>query len=305
MSENKEQNTDQTLTKEQEILKKVKSIEIKTRGLVNELFSGEYHTVFKGRGMNFSEVREYSIGDDVRDIDWNVTARARTPYIKVYEEERELVLMLMVDISGSGDYGSDKQFKREIATEIAAVLAFSAIRNNDKVGLILFSDKIEKYIPPKKGKGHVFVILRELLSFKPSSTGTSLEIALEFFKSVQKKKASAFLISDFFDDDFEKGIQIVAKKHDLIAIKTADKQESKIPHKGFYALQDNETKEDFFLDLSNKQNREILLNQIKVNLEKLDLIFKRNKVDSVEIDINKSYVEPLKAFFRKRTRKIH
>lgn len=301
----KENKQNKALTKEQEIIKKVKQIEIKTRGLVNELFSGEYHTVFKGRGMNFSEVREYSIGDDVRDIDWNVTARARAPYIKVYEEERELVLMLLVDISGSGNYGSGENFKRQIATEIAAVLAFSAIKNNDKVGLILFSDKIEKYIPPKKGKGHVFRLLRELLYFKEESKGTSIEKALEFFNSIQKKKTTSFLISDFFDNEFEKGMQIVARKHDLIALKIFDKKEESLPLEGFYTLLDNETGEEFLVDLQNKENRKILLEQIVNNKEKLNLIFKRGKVDAVEIDINSSYVEPLKSFFQKRTRKIH
>ncbi|MCK5760632.1 MAG: DUF58 domain-containing protein, partial [Candidatus Delongbacteria bacterium] len=211
--------------KQKEILKKVRYLDIKTRKIINELFGGEYHSVFKGRGMNFSEVREYSYGDDIRNIDWNVTARMRKPFVKIFEEERELVLMLIVDISASEYFGSEENFKREIAAEIGALLAFSAVKNNDKVGLILFSDKIEKFIPPKKGRSHVFRLIRELLFFEPDSQRTSIEEALVFFNNVQKKKSIAFLISDFADENYEKGLQIVSKKHDLVAIDIYDKLE--------------------------------------------------------------------------------
>lgn len=286
--------------REKEILKKVKYIEIKTRGIVNEHFSGEYHSAFKGRGMNFSEVREYSYGDDIRNIDWNVTARMRHPYIKVFEEERELVLMLMVDISGSGAFGTDTYYKREIAAEIAATLAFSAIKNNDKVGLILFSDEIEKFIVPKKGKHHVFRIIRELLFHKPKSKGTNIQMALEFFNKVQKKRSSAFLISDFLDDNYEKGLQIASKRHDLVAVELFDKREGDIRNLGLVNLFDNETGQEFLLDLSSKRNREI----IKKNFEKLakdrKKLLNKNKVDMVSVDINKSYVKPLMLFFKKR-----
>ena len=291
--------------KEKELLKKVKSIEIKTRGIVNELFSGEYHTVFKGRGMNFSEVREYSYGDDVRNIDWNVTARTRTPHIKVFEEERELVLMLLVDISGSGSFGSKDSFKREIAAEIGAVLAFSAIKNSDKVGLIMFSDKIEKFVPPKKGKAHVFRIIRELLHHQPTSMGTSIETALEYFNKVQKKKSTSFIISDFLDDNYLKGLQVASKRHDLIAIELFDQSERIIPSLGLCELMDNETGESFCVDLSSKRNRKLMQKKQDDFFSSRDVLLKKNKIDKVSIDINESYVFPLRAFFRGRTRKLH
>lgn len=288
--------------KEKEIIKKVKRIEIKTRGVVNELFSGEYHTVFKGRGMNFAEVREYSYGDDIRNIDWNVTARMRHPFVKVFEEEREMVLMLLVDISGSGAFGSVNSYKREIATEIGAVLAFSAIKNNDKVGLILFSDKIEKFIPPKKGKSHVFRIIRELIYFRNESNGTSLEKALEYFTRVQKKKSTAFLISDFQDDNFDTGMQIVGRKHDLIAIELFDKKEREIPKIGLCQIKDNETGEVVCIDLSSEKNRLRLKKLHQTYIAKRDSLFKKCKVDKVLIDINLSYINPLMNLFKKRSR---
>ncbi len=291
--------------REKELLKKVRLLEIKTRGMVNEIFSGEYHTVFKGRGMNFSEVREYSYGDDIRDIDWNVTARMRNPYIKVFEEERELVLMLIVDVSSSGNFGSEKNLKKEIATELGAILAFSAIKNNDKVGLILFSDKIEKFVPPKKGKSHVFRIIRELLYYTPVSDKTSLETALEYFNNVQKKRSTAFLISDFLDDNYEKGLQIASKRHDLIGVELYDERERTLPEIGLVDIYDNETREEYTVDLANRRNRLLLKREIEKNILKRDNLFKKNKVDRIEIDINKSYVKPLQNFFRKRTRKQH
>jgi len=288
--------------KEKEIIKKVKRIEIKTRGIVNELFSGEYHTVFKGRGMNFAEVREYSYGDDIRNIDWNVTARMRHPFVKVFEEEREMVLMLLVDISGSGAFGSEQAFKREIATEIGAVLAFSAIKNNDKVGLILFSDKIEKFIPPQKGKSHVFRIIRELIYFQNESQGTSIETALEYFTRVQKKKCTAFLISDFQDDKFDKGMQVVGKKHDLIALELFDKKEREVPKVGLCQVRDNETGEIICVDLSSAENRRHLTKLHQDHLAKRDQLFKKCKVDKALIDINASYINPLMSLFKKRSR---
>ena len=297
-------NTNSSSTdKEKDILKKVKKIEIKTRGIVNEVFSGEYHTVFKGRGMNFAEVREYSYGDDVRNIDWNVTARTRTPQVKVFEEERELVLMLMVDISGSGSFGFDENCKREIATEIGAVLAFSAIKNNDKVGLILFSDKIEKFVPPAKGKSHVFRIIRELIYHKSESNGTSLGAVLEYLNKVQKKKCTTFLISDFIDDkNYEKGLQIVAKRHDLIAIDLFSKNEREISKMGLNYFFDNETGKTVCVDV-NKKNKELINKNISEVVNKREKLFKKNKVDKVSIDIDESYTTPLMLFFKNRHRR--
>lgn len=286
--------------KQKEILKKVRYLDIKTRKIINELFGGEYHSVFKGRGMNFSEVREYSYGDDIRNIDWNVTARMRKPFVKVFEEERELVLMLVVDISASGYFGSGENFKREIAAEIGALLAFSAVKNNDKVGLILFSDKIEKFIPPQKGRSHVFRLIRELLFFEPDSKNTSIEEALVFFNNVQKKKSIAFLISDFADENYEKGLQIVSKKHDLVAIDIFDKIEEDLPTSGLYDFYDNETEEIITIDLSVKGNREIIRNDINTKLESRLRMFKKNKIDNIRIESNSPYIESFIRFFKQR-----
>ena len=286
--------------KQKEILKKVRYLDIKTRKIINELFGGEYHSVFKGRGMNFSEVREYSYGDDIRNIDWNVTARMRKPFVKIFEEERELVLMLIVDISASGYFGSEENFKREIAAEIGALLAFSAVKNNDKVGLILFSDKIEKFIPPKKGRSHVFRLIRELLFFEPDSQKTSIEEALVFFNNVQKKKSIAFLISDFADENYEKGLQIVSKKHDLVAIDIYDKLEEQLPSRGLFDFFDNETGEVISIDLSSKTNRELIKkDQLRI-LESRDKMFKKNKIDNIRLEINSPYIESFIRFFKKR-----
>ena len=289
--------------KQKEILKKVRFIDLKTRKAVNELFGGEYHSVFKGRGMNFSQVREYSYGDDIRSIDWNVTARMRKPFVKVFEEERELILMLVVDISASGMFGSVENLKREISAEIAALLAFSAVKNNDKVGLILFSDKIEKFIPPKKGRSHVFRIIRELLFYKAESKGTSIESALEFLNNIQKKKAISFVISDFLDSNYEKGLQIVAKKHDLIAIDIFDKREHELPEKGVYEFYDNESGKRMLVDLSSRQNREAIKENVKNRISARKKLFRKNKVENISMDINKPYIEPLIGFFRKRKTK--
>ncbi len=289
--------------KQKEILKKVRFIDLKTRKAVNELFGGEYHSVFKGRGMNFSQVREYSYGDDIRSIDWNVTARMRKPFVKVFEEERELVLMLVVDISASGNFGSVENLKREISAEIAALLAFSAVKNNDKVGLILFSDKIEKFIPPKKGRSHVFRIIRELLFYKPESAGTSIEEALVFLNNIQKKKAITFLISDFMDSNYEKGLQIVSKKHDLITIEVFDRRERELPEKGLYEFFDNETGKTMLVDLSSRPNRETIKKTVADKTASRTKLFRKNKVESISMEINKPYIEPLIAFFRKRKSK--
>jgi len=289
--------------KQKEILKKVRFIDLKTRKAVNELFGGEYHSVFKGRGMNFSQVREYSYGDDIRAIDWNVTARMRKPFVKIFEEERELILMLVVDISASGMFGSADSLKREISAEIAALLAFSAVKNNDKVGLILFSDKIEKFIPPKKGRSHVFRIIRELLFFKAESKGTSIESALEFLNNIQKKKAISFVISDFLDSNYEKGLQIVAKKHDLIAIDIFDKREHELPEKGVYEFYDNESGKRMLVDLSSRSNREAIKENVKNRIAIRTKLFRKNKVENISMDINKPYIEPLIGFFRKRKTK--
>ena len=286
--------------KQKEILKKVRYLDIKTRKIINELFGGEYHSVFKGRGMNFSEVREYSYGDDIRNIDWNVTARMRKPFVKIFEEERELVLMLIVDISASGYFGSEENLKREIAAEIGALLAFSAVKNNDKVGLILFSDKIEKFIPPKKGRSHVFRLIRELLFFEPDSPRTSLEEALVFFNNVQKKKSIAFLISDFADKDYEKGLQIVSKKHDLVAIDIYDKLEEQLPQRGLFDFMDSETGEIISIDLSSGTNREIIKKDQLEILESRNKMFKKNKIDNMRLEINSPYIESFIRFFKKR-----
>ncbi|MDA3837519.1 MAG: DUF58 domain-containing protein [Candidatus Delongbacteria bacterium] len=286
--------------KQKEILKKVRYLDIKTRKIINELFGGEYHSAFKGRGMNFSEVREYSYGDDIRNIDWNVTARMRKPFVKVFEEERELVLMLIVDISASGYFGSGENFKREIAAEIGALLAFSAVKNNDKVGLILFSDKIEKFISPQKGRSHVFRLIRELLFFEPDSIKTSLEEALVFFNKVQKKKSIAFLISDFADENYEKGLQIVSKKHDLVAIDIFDKVEEELQASGLYDFYDNETGEIITIDLSVKGNRDIIKKDINTKSESRLRMFKKNKIDNIRIEANSPYIESFIRFFKKR-----
>ncbi len=289
--------------KQKEILKKVRFIDLKTRKAVNELFGGEYHSVFKGRGMNFSQVREYSYGDDIRSIDWNVTARMKKPFVKVFEEERELVLMLLVDISASGNFGSGENFKREIAAEIAALLAFSAVKNNDKVGLVLFSDQVEKFIPPKKGRSHVFRIIRELLFFKPTSKGTSIETALEFLNNVQKKKSISFLISDFMDEGYEKGLQIVSKKHDLIAVDLYDKREKELPERGLYEFYDNETGKKILIDLSSNINRGIIESNINRKAVRKSRLFRKNRIENISMDINQPYIKPLISFFRKRKTK--
>lgn len=284
-----------------ELLKKVRKIEIKTRRLSDHIFGGEYHSTFKGRGMTFSEVRQYQFGDDVRNIDWNVTARYNEPFVKVFEEERELTMMLMVDISGSKLFGSVDQFKNEIATEIAATLAFSATQNNDKIGLILFSDEIELYIPPKKGRSHVLRIIRELIEFEPKSKLTNISEALKFLSNVMKKKAIVFLLSDFItDDNYEHNLKISAGKHDITGIRIFDKREAEIPNLGMVQMEDEETGE---LVLVNTTSRSVRQNYSKYYNEKVDHYkdtFKKSGSGTIDCRVDESYVKKLLGYFKTR-----
>lgn len=284
-----------------DLLKKVRKIEIKTRGLSRQIFSGEYHSAFKGRGMAFSEVREYTPGDDVRTIDWNVTARFNSPYVKVFEEERELSVVLLVDVSASGSFGTLKQYKKDLITELSAVVAFSATTNNDKIGIIFFSDKIEKFIPPKKGKSHVLRIIRELINFKAESKGTDLELALKYLTNVIKKRSTVFLLSDFYaKENYTDALKIANKKHDLIALKINDKAEQEIPKVGLIKLKDNETGKIVWADTSSKEFQK----QFKVNVLKRehDLKDRFNKcgVDYCEIYTHEGYIKPLMNLFKRR-----
>jgi uncharacterized protein (DUF58 family) len=283
-----------------ELLKKVRKIEIKTRGLSNHVFAGEYHSAFKGRGMTFSEVREYQYGDDIRNIDWNVTARFNHPYIKVFEEERELTVMLLVDLSDSKEFGTQKQLKRELMTELSAVLSFSAIQNNDKIGVIFFSDRIEKYIPPKKGRKHILHIIRELIDLRPESKGTNVAEALRYLTNVQKKKTTSFIISDFIDDDFYDALRIANYKHDIIALHVYDKREAELPNVGLVKVRDAETNQFMWLDTSNsgirKQYKETWVQANK----KLKDTFTRAGVDNARIGTDEDYVKPLLQLFKQR-----
>lgn len=289
------------LTKE--LLKQVRQIEIRTKGLVNQVFSGEYHSVFKGRGMEFSEVREYNFGDDIRNIDWNVTARFGHPYIKIFEEERELTVILLVDLSGSLSFGTVDKTKQQIAAELSAILAFSALKNNDKVGLFLFSDKIEKFIPPRKGRKHVLRIIRELLSFKPEGKTTNIKAALEHMNHAIKKKSIVFLISDFMDEGYEKILRIVGKKHDLIGIVINDEREETIPQMGLVKFTDAETGKERWIDTNSSK----VQNWISQYYRKLILgrktLFIKSRLDSIEIKTGENYVTPLVNFFRLRERR--
>lgn len=284
-----------------ELLKKVRKIEIKTRRLSDHIFGGEYHSTFKGRGMTFSEVRQYQFGDDVRNIDWNVTARYNEPYIKVFEEERELTMMLMVDISGSELFGTDQQFKNEIVTEIAATLAFSATQNNDKIGLILFSDTIELYIPPKKGRSHVLRIIRELIEFKPVSKLTDISEALKFLSNVMKKKAIVFVLSDFItDDNYKQNLKIAAGRHDITGIRVYDKREEEIPNLGMVQMQDEETGE---LVLVNTASKTVRLNYGSYYSEKVGFFketFTKSGSGTVDCRVGESYVKKLLGYFKRR-----
>ncbi len=289
------------LTKE--LLKQVRQIEIRTKGLVNQVFSGEYHSVFKGRGMEFSEVREYNFGDDIRNIDWNVTARFGHPYIKIFEEERELTVILLVDLSGSLSFGSVDKTKQQIAAELSAILAFSALKNNDKVGLFLFSDKIEKFIPPRKGRKHVLRIIRELLSFKPEGKTTSIKAALEHMNHAIKKKSIVFLISDFMDEGYEKILRIVGKKHDLIGIVINDEREKSIPKMGLVKFTDVETGNERWIDTSSPKVQNWISQYYQRLISERKTLFIKSHLDSIEIKTGENYVTPLVNFFRLRERR--
>lgn len=289
------------LTKE--LLKQVKQIEIRTRGIVNDVFSGEYHSVFKGRGMEFSEVREYYFGDDIRNIDWNVTARFGHPYIKIFEEERELTVMLLVDMSGSLMFGSVEKTKQQIAAELSAILAFSALKNNDKVGLILFTDRIEKFVPPRKGKSHSLRIIREVLSFEPQGKATNLRQALEYFNHTIKKKAIVFLISDYIDGGYDKILRIVGKKHDLIGVVLRDPREKSMLDAGLIKFLDAETGEIRYLDTSDKAVRKSIVDENKRWMEYRRQLFLSSRLDSIDISTSGSYIKPLVDFFKLREKR--
>lgn len=283
-----------------DLLKKVRKIEIKTRRLSNNIFGGEYHSAFKGRGMTFSEVRNYQFGDDVRTIDWNVTARYNEPFVKVFEEERELTLMLLVDVSGSELFGTDNVLKKNIVTEISATLAFSALQNNDKVGLILFSDKVELYIPPSKGKTHVLRIIRELIEFKPSSKKTDISEALQFLIGVIKKKSIAFILSDFISNDYEKTLKICANKHDVTGIRIYDKMEEKIPNMGIVPMLDQETEEIKLIDTSSSVLREKYESFNLLNSKRFNKLFSKNGAGTLNCRTDDSYVKKLLSYFKTR-----
>ena len=287
-----------------ELLKKIRKIEIKTRGLSQNIFAGEYHTAFKGRGVIFSEVREYQPGDDIRDIDWNVTARHNKPFVKVYEEERELTMMLLIDVSGSRDFGAVGEIKKEKMAEIAATLAFSSIQNNDKVGVIFFSDKIEKFIPPKKGKSHILLIIREIINFTPDNKNTNIDVALQFLTNVVKKRCTAFLISDFIDNhDFFKSMSIANRKHDLAAIQVYDRRDAEIPNVGLIRMQDLETGADKWIDTGSRKVRKMYAKAWYDRQQELSSTVKRCGVDLVSVTTDEDFVKALLNLFRRRAGK--
>ena len=285
-----------------ELIKKVRKIEIKTRGLSHNIFAGQYHSAFKGRGMSFSEVREYQYGDDVRDIDWNVTARFNKPYIKVFEEERELTVMLIVDMSSSLDFGTVNQTKRDMVTEIAATLAFAAIQNNDKIGVIFFTDKIEKFIPPQKGRKHILYIIRELINFEPQSQKTDIKVPLEFLTNAIKKRCTAFMISDFIDNnDYRNAMTIANRKHDLVAIQVYDRRLAQMPKIGLVKFCDAETGEEIYVDTSSAKVQSHQREWWKTQVARLNEIFNKSRVDSVSISTEQDYVKALLNLFAKRS----
>ena len=287
---------------ESEIVKRVRKIEIRAKGLSRQLFSGEYHSAFKGRGMAFSEVREYQYGDDVRNIDWNVTARLNHPYVKIFEEERELTVMLLVDVSGSNRFGTRQQFKQDLIAEVAATLAFSAIANNDKVGVIFFSDQIEKFITPKKGSTHILRIIRELITFEPKSHGTDLAAALQYFTNVIKKRSTAFVLSDFNDNDgiYEDALKIASKKHDLSALRITDRREHELPDIGLVKLRDNESGEEQWIDTSSAALRQSYARQQRMREATVDALLKKYGIDQVTIETGDDFVKPLIHLFKTR-----
>ena len=285
-----------------ELLKKVRKIEIKTKGLSKHIFSGEYHSAFKGRGMSFSEVRDYHYGDDIRNIDWNVTARTGDPHVKIFEEERELTVMLIIDISQSSFFGTTNQMKNEILTEICAVLAFSAINNNDKVGVLFFSNKVEKFIPPKKGKQHILRIIRELLDLKPTEKGTNLGVALKYFNNVIKKKSICFILSDFLDKDYDNPLRIAARRHDIVGIHLLDPREEALPNVGLIRAVDAETGEANWIDTAVPAVRERYANWFSEHVNYFKQTFLKSGADKVSIRTDESYVNALLKFFKKRSK---
>lgn len=285
-----------------ELLKKVRQIEIKTRGLSSNIFAGQYHSAFKGRGMAFSEVREYSYGDDIRDIDWNVTARYNKPFIKVFEEERELTVMLMVDVSASLDFGTTSQIKRDMVTEVAATLAFSAIQNNDKIGVIFFSDKIEKFIPPKKGRKHILYIIRELINFEAEQTSTDISMALKYLTNVLKKRCTTFLISDFIDtNNYENALTIANRKHDIVALQIYDQRETELPKVGLMKILDAETGQEQWIDTSSRKVRDLYQNWWNKRQGDMFNSFKKCRVDNISVRTDEDYVRALIALFKMRS----
>ena len=286
-----------------EILRKVRRIEITTRGLVNEVFSGEYHSVFQGRGMNFAEVREYQYGDDIRSIDWNVTARTGTPFVKVFEEERELTVMLVVDVSASGNFGTRMRMKGDLAVEICALLAFSAIKNNDKVGLILFSDRIEKFVPPRKGRRHVLRVLRELLYHRPDRRGTDIGMALEYLARVTRRRAVVFLVSDFLAGGFGRALTIAGRRHDTIAVRVRDRRETELPAIGLVEFEDAETGERFVVNTSDRIFQQAFRRDRAAAEEELQHTLLHGKVDLIDVRVDRPYLQPLMRFFKERERR--
>jgi uncharacterized protein (DUF58 family) len=285
-----------------ELLKRVRKIEIKTRGLSRHIFAGEYHSAFKGRGMAFSEVREYQYGDDFRSVDWNVTARFNHPYIKVFEEERELTVMLLLDVSGSGDFGTLTRLKSTVITEIAALLSFSAIQNNDKVGVILFSDRIERFIPPKKGRQHILKIIRELIDFKPESKLTRLTVPLRYLVNAIKKRSIAFVVSDFISENFEEALKIAAKKHDVVCLRVFDPREGELPDMGLLKVRDAETGEMLWVDTASTVVRSTYREAYRKKQEELEDMMTRAGVDKIALAAHEDYVKPLMRLFKKRAR---
>lgn len=283
-----------------ELLKKVRKIEIKTRGLTNQIFAGQYHSAFKGKGMAFSEVREYQYGDDIRNIDWNVTARFNHPYVKVFEEERELTVMLVIDVSGSRNFGTQMRLKKNLLAEIAAVISFSAIQNNDKIGVILFSDKVEKFIPPKKGRSHILRIIRELIEFEPESNYTNITEGLRYLTNAIKKKSVSFLISDFFSPNFEDALRIANRKHDLIALRIYDQREANLPAVGLVQVKDAESGKQIWADTSDKYFRNYYSQWWNESQNKLNELFKKCGVDNTLIRTDQDYVKPLMNLFNQR-----
>jgi uncharacterized protein (DUF58 family) len=286
-----------------ELLKRVRQLELRTRGFVNEVLSGEYHSVFKGRGMEFSEVREYQMGDDIRSIDWNVTARFDHPYVKVFEEERELTVMLLVDMSGSQFFGSHAQLKRDVAVELSAILAFSAMRNNDKVGAILFTDRIEKFIPPRKGRSHALRIIRELISFEPTYPATSMKAALEYLNTALKKRSIVFVISDFIDSGYEAALRIAGKRHDLIGVVLHDPRESELPNVGLITVRDAETGLQRWVDTANEAVRRAYRTHRLATEQARRSLFMKSRLDAIAVNLDRPYLKPLVDFFRMRERR--